>query len=67
MHAGSICAIWSGAANGLSLGFGLVHPLSCYRVYDIENSQLVSPGGLLEVSVQLLDEDRFGLRRGGCQ
>lgn len=36
-----------------------VYPMPGYRVDHIENAQLVSSGGLLEVGVDLLDENGF--------
>jgi hypothetical protein len=38
MHTSGKGAILGGAAYGLALGLGLVHPLAGYRVYDVENS-----------------------------
>jgi hypothetical protein len=40
----------------------LVYPLSCYRVYDIEDSKFVCTRCLLEVCVDFLDEDGFRLK-----
>jgi hypothetical protein len=57
MHSGGICPVLGCTANGLTLGLGLLHPLSCYRVYDVENSKLVSSRCLLEVREEFLDED----------
>lgn len=51
MHSCGIRPILGGTAYGLSLGLGLFHPLSRYRVYDVENSKLVSARSLLEVCV----------------
>ncbi len=51
MHSCGVRPVLGGTAYGLSLGLGLLHPLSCYRVYDVENSELVSSWCLLEVCV----------------
>lgn len=47
----------------LCLGLGLFEPFPCYRVYDVEYSQLVCSRCLLEVGIYLLYEDGFGLLR----
>lgn len=60
-YSSSESAIWSTTARCLSTLLGLVYPLSCYRVYDIEDSKFVCSGCLLEVCVNFLDEDGFGL------
>lgn len=49
MHSGGIRPVPGGAAYGLSLGLSLLHPLACYRVYNVENSKLVSSWRPLEV------------------
>ena len=54
-------AIRATTSCGLSRFLGLVYPGSSHRVYNIEYSQLVCAWCLLEVSVNLLDQDRFGL------
>ena len=61
MHSGAIGAILGGATDNLALLLRLVHPFASYRVYDVEHSQLVSAGCLFEVSIDLLDQYRFGL------
>src|SRR5689334_20061181 len=38
VNASSVRAIRSRAIDCLSLGFGLLEPLACYRVYDVKNS-----------------------------
>jgi len=67
VHTGGGRSIPSGWADGLAFCLGHIHPLPCYRVYDVENSQLVCCRGLLEPGVELLDENRFGLRGASCQ
>ncbi len=64
VDAGRKGAILGRAVYGLVVGLGLVQPLSGYRVYDVEHSQLVCSRRFLEVCVDLLDENRFRLRRG---
>jgi hypothetical protein len=65
---GSVGAVLGGAVNCLALSLGLFKPLPCYRVYDVKDAQLVRPRSLFEVGVDLLDENRFGLkRRRYCQ
>jgi hypothetical protein len=50
-------SIWRVAAWSLtSLACGL-YPLSGYRVYDIEDTKLVTARGLFEVSVDLLNQN----------
>lgn len=39
----------------------LIYPLSCYRIYNIEYAELMCSRSLLEVGVNLLNQDRFGL------
>lgn len=61
MNSGSVCAVLRRAVYCLSLGLCLLEPLAGYRVYDVENPQLVCTGRLLEVCVDLLDENRLRL------
>ena len=61
-HTGSKCAIRSTTTRQLTDLAGLVYPLSGYRVYDIQNPQLVCSWCFLEMCVDLLDEDGFRLR-----
>jgi hypothetical protein len=61
-HTSGESAVWSTTARCLSTLLGLVYPLPGYRVYDVEYSKLVCTRCLLEMGVNLLDEDRFGLR-----
>ena len=62
-HTGGKCTVRSTATRQLSRLAGLVYPLSGYRVYDIQNSQLVCARCFLEMCIDLLDEDGFGLRK----
>lgn len=57
MHASSECSVWRRKTRRLSLSFGLVQPLSRYRVYDVEYSQFVCARCFLEVGEEFLDED----------
>jgi hypothetical protein len=66
VHTSGWRAIPSGRADGLAFCFGHIHPFPGYRVYDVENAQLVCCRGLLEMGVELLDENRFGLREAQC-
>jgi len=61
-HTGSKCAIRSTTTRQLTDLAGLVYPLSGYRVYDIQNPQLVCSWCFLEMCVDLLDEDGLRLR-----
>lgn len=63
VYSGGISAILRRAVYWLSLGLGLLEPFAGYRVHYVENPQLVRPGRLFEVRVNLLDEDGFGLHR----
>ena len=64
MHTSSESPILSSTVYGLSGTFGLLGPFPCYRVYDVEYTEFVGSGSLLEVGVKFLDEDRFGLWKG---
>jgi hypothetical protein len=44
-------AILGGCAYGLTAGLCLLSPFASYRVYDVENAQLVSCRSFLEMSV----------------
>jgi hypothetical protein len=61
-HTGGKCAIGSTTTRQLTDLAGLVYPLSGYRVYDIQDPQLVCSWCFFEMCVDLLDEDGFGLR-----
>jgi hypothetical protein len=61
MDSCGVCTIWGRAVYSLSIRFGLLGPLSSYRVYDVEDAKFVSPWRFLKVCVQFLDEDRFRL------
>lgn len=61
MHACSKGPVWCRRAGRLSLGLRLIQPFPCYRVYDVEYSQFMCAGRLLEVGKELLDEDRLVL------
>lgn len=63
MYAGGIRAVLRRAVYWLSLCLCLLEPFAGYKVYYVEYPQLVRPGRLFEVRVNLLDENRFGLRR----
>lgn len=52
-------AIGCGVARRLSSLASSFYPLSGYRVYDVEYSQLVGARGLLEMGENLLDENGF--------
>ena len=62
IHARREGAVGGRAVDDLALLLGLLHPLARYRVYNIEHSQLVGAGRLLEVSVDLLNQDGFRLQ-----
>ena len=57
MDTSSVCSILGSTVYGLSRKFGLLGPLSSYRIYDVEYAKFVCSGSLLEVGVKLLDED----------
>lgn len=61
MDASGIGSILGRAVYCLCLSLGLFEPFPGYRVYDVEYPQLVCSWSLLEVCVDLLDENRFGL------
>lgn len=61
VNTSGIGSILGRAVYCLSLSLGLFEPFPGYRVYDVEYSQLVCSWCLLEVCVDLLDEDGFGL------
>ena len=58
---GSVCTIGSTRPSGLAGLACLVYPLSRYRVYNIEYAKLMCSRCFLEVCVDLLDKDGFGL------
>jgi hypothetical protein len=55
------CTIGSGATSRLASLASLFYPSSSYRVYNVEYAQFVCSRSFLEVCVDLLDEDGFGL------
>lgn len=57
MDAGSKGAVWCRVVDCLAIVFGLFHPLAGYRVYNVEDAQLVGAGCFLEVGVNLLDQN----------
>ena len=59
---GGVSTIGSTRPCGLARLACLVYPLPRYRVYNIEYAKLMCPGSFLEVCVDLLDQDGFGLR-----
>jgi hypothetical protein len=61
VNASSIRPILGRAVNGLPLGFCLLKPFPGYGVYYVENTQFVRSRSLLEVRVNLLNQNRFGL------
>jgi hypothetical protein len=61
MDSSSVCSILGSTVYGLSSKFGLLGPLSSYRVYDVEYAKFVGRGSLFEMGEKLLDEDRLGL------
>lgn len=63
MHASGKSAVLGRAADCLACLPGLFHPFSCYRVYDVENTELMGSGCTLEMRKELLDQDRLGLKR----
>jgi hypothetical protein len=63
MDASGVCPILCRAIDGLAMLLCLIDPLASYGIYDIEHSQFVSSWRLLEVSVDLLNEYRFGLQQ----
>jgi hypothetical protein len=64
MNTSSECPILGSTAYGMSGIPGLLRPFSSYRIYNVEYAKFVGSGSLLEMGVKLLDEYRFGLRRG---
>lgn len=58
---GGVSTIGRTRPCGLACLACLVYPLSRYRVYNIEYAKLMCPRSFLEVCVDLLDKDRFGL------
>lgn len=56
-HTSSKSPIRGSAAWLLTCLSGLIYPLACYRIYNIQNSQFVCRRCLLEVRVDFLDED----------
>lgn len=65
MYSGGKGAVLRRAVYCLALRLGLLEPFPRYGVYDVEHTQLMRSRGFLEVCVDLLDEDRFGLRMRG--
>lgn len=63
MNSSGIGAILCRAVYWLALRLCLLEPFPGYRVYYVENPQLVCSGSLLKMCVDLLDEDRFRLMK----
>lgn len=57
----SECTIGYSRARRLPSFASLIYPLSCYRIYNIEYAEFMSARSLLEMGVNLLNQDRFGL------
>lgn len=51
-----VCAVWGSAVYCLALGFCRLQPFPGYRVYDVEDAQLVCRRRFLEVREDLLDQ-----------
>lgn len=62
VDAGGVSTIGSARPRGLAGLACLVYPLSRYRVYNIEYAKLMCPRSFLEMCIDLLDQDGFGLR-----
>lgn len=62
VNSSGICAILGRAVYRLALRLCLLKPLAGYRVYYVEDPQFVCSGSFLEVCVNFLDEDGFGLQ-----
>lgn len=62
VNSSGICAILGGAVNWLTLSLCLLKPLAGYRVYYVEDPQFVCSGSFLEVCVNFLDKNGFGLQ-----
>lgn len=63
MDASSVCSVLCRAIDRLAMLFRLIDPFASYGIYDIEYSQFVGCRGLLEVSVDFLDEHGLGLQQ----
>lgn len=61
VDAGRKCTISGAASQRLTSLASRLYPLSSYRVYDIEHTQLVSARRLFEMGIDFLDEDGFVL------
>lgn len=61
MHTSGVGPVDGRAIDSLALLLCLVKPATGYRVYDVQHAQLVCSRRLLEVSKDLLDENRLGL------
>lgn len=57
----SECTIGNSRARRLSSFARLIYPLSCYRIYNIEYAEFMCSRSLLEMCVDLLNQDCFGL------
>lgn len=55
------CTIGYSRARWLHSFARLIYPLSCYRIYNIEYAEFMCSRSLLEMCINLLDQDRFGL------
>ena len=55
------CTIGYSRARRLPSFARLIYPLSCYRIYNIEYAEFMCSRSLLEMCINLLNQDRFGL------
>jgi hypothetical protein len=65
MDARGVRSIFSRAIDRLTMLLCLIDPSASYGIYDIQHAQLVSCRRFFEVSVDLLNEYRFGLQEHG--
>lgn len=63
MDSSGVSSILCRAIDGLAMLFRLIDPFASYGIYDIEYSQFVRGRGLLEMSVDFLDQYRLGLQQ----
>ena len=67
-HLLDTCSVgsWSGVAGHYLPGcFGLLDPLARDRIYDVQHTELMCRGAVLQLLEDLLDDGRVGLKVGG--